>query len=45
MFSPVLVTSQRRGIWLGINLLTAFLAAYVIGFFEGILDQVVALAI
>jgi len=45
MFSPVLVTSRRRGIWLGINLLTAFLAAWVIGFFEGILDQVVALAI
>jgi magnesium transporter len=45
MFSPVLLTSRRRGIWLGINLLTAFLAAYVIGFFENILDQVVALAI
>jgi magnesium transporter len=45
MFSPVLFTSRRRGIWLGINLLTAFLAAYVIGFFEDILDQVVALAI
>ncbi len=45
MFSPALVTSKRRGIWLGINLLTAFLAAYVIGFFEDILDQVVALAI
>ncbi|MCG6889457.1 MAG: magnesium transporter [Gammaproteobacteria bacterium] len=45
MFSPVLLTSRRRGIWLGINLLTAFLAAYVIGMFEDILDQVVALAI
>jgi len=45
MFSPVLVSSRRRGIWLGINLLTAFLAAYVIGFFEDILEQVVALAI
>ena len=45
MFAPVMVTSRRRGIWLGINLLTAFLAAYVIGFFEDILDQVVALAI
>lgn len=45
MFSPVLITSLRRGIWLGVNLLTAFLAAYVIGFFENILDQVVALAI
>ena len=30
---------------MGINLLTAFLAAAVIGFFEDILDQVVALAI
>jgi magnesium transporter len=45
MFSPVWLTSKRRGIWLGINLLTAFLAAWVIGFFEDILDQVVALAI
>ncbi len=45
MFSPVMVTSRRRGIWLGVNLLTAFLAAYVIGFFEDILEQVVALAI
>ncbi len=45
MFSPVWTTSKRRGIWLGINLLTAFLAAWVIGFFEDILDQVVALAI
>ena len=45
MFSPVLITSRRRGVWLGINLLTAFLAAWVIGFFEDILDQVVALAI
>ncbi len=45
IFSPVLRSSWRRGIWLGINLLTAFLAAWVIGFFENILEQVVALAI
>ena len=45
MFSPALVSARRRGIWLGINLLTAFLAAGVIGFFEDILEQVVALAI
>lgn len=45
MFSPVLVSARRRGVWLGINLLTAFLAAYVIGIFEDILEQVVALAI
>jgi magnesium transporter len=45
MFSPVVTSAKRRGIWLGINLLTAFLAAGVIGFFENILEQVVALAI
>ena len=45
MFSPTLVSARRRGIWLGINLLTAFLAAGVIGIFENILEQVVALAI
>ena len=45
MFAPALTSARRRGIWLGINLLTAFLAAGVIGFFEDILDQVVALAI
>lgn len=45
MFSPALISARRRGLWLGINLLTAFLAAAVIGFFENILEQVVALAI
>ncbi len=45
MFSPALVSAKRRGLWLGINLLTAFLAAGAIGIFEDILDQVVALAI
>lgn len=45
MFSPAVVSARRRGIWLGINLLTAFLAAGVIGIFENILEQVVALAI
>jgi magnesium transporter len=45
MFAPALVSAKRRGLWLGINLLTAFLAAGAIGFFEDILDQVVALAI
>jgi len=45
MFAPVITSAKRRGIWLGINLLTAFLAAGVIGMFENILEQVVALAI
>jgi magnesium transporter len=45
MFAPALTSARRRGVWLGINLLTAFLAAAAIGFFEDILEQVVALAI
>lgn len=45
MFAPVFVSSQRRAVWLGINLATAFLAAWVIGLFESTLQQVVALAV
>ncbi|MGB3622852.1 MAG: magnesium transporter, partial [Ketobacter sp.] len=44
-FAPVLKTARRRAIWLGINLLTAFLASWVIGLFEGTLEKVVALAV
>ena len=45
MFSPVPRAARRRMLWLGINLLTAFLASWVIGRFEGALEQVVALAV
>jgi len=45
IFSPVVKSSRKRAVWLGVNLLTAFLASWVIGQFEGALDQVVALAI
>lgn len=45
VFTPILRSAKSRGIWLGINLLTAFLAATVIGQFEAVLDQIVALAI
>jgi magnesium transporter len=45
LFSPILRSTKSRGIWLGINLATAFLAAYVIGQFEAVLSQVVALAV
>ncbi len=45
IFAPVLKTSRRRAVWLGINLLTAFLASAVIGMFEQTLEKVVALAI
>lgn len=45
VFTPIMRSAKSRGIWLGINLLTAFLAAAVIGQFTEVLDQIVALAI
>ena len=45
LFGPVNVAMRGRGLWLCINLGTAFLASWVIGFFEVALQQVVALAI
>lgn len=44
-FSPIMKTTKRRAVWLGINLVTAFIASYVIGLFQNTLDQIVALAI
>lgn len=44
-FAPIFKTAKRRSVWLFINLLTAFLASYVIGLFEAAIDKVVALAI
>ncbi len=45
IFAPLVRTVRRRAIWLGINLLTAFVAAAVIGMFEATIEQVIALAI
>jgi magnesium transporter len=45
MFAPLLLSARRRALWLGVNLLTAFLAAWVIGRFEATIQQVVALAV
>ncbi|MEO3678644.1 magnesium transporter [Rheinheimera fenheensis] len=45
LFAPVVDSAKRRALWLGINLLTAFLAAWTIGLFEATLQQVVALAV
>ncbi len=45
LFAPVLTAARSRAFWLGINLLTAFLASAVIGMFEGALEQIVALAV
>ncbi|WP_299176789.1 magnesium transporter [uncultured Neptuniibacter sp.] len=45
LFIPVMKGARNRAVWLGINLLTAFLASWAIGFFENVLSQVVALAV
>jgi magnesium transporter len=44
-FAPILKTTRRRAVWLGINLLTAFTASGVIGLFEATIEKVVALAV
>lgn len=45
LFTPLKVAARLRGLWLVINLLTAFIASAIIGVFEDVVDQVVALAI
>lgn len=45
IFAPVHRSARRRAVWLGVNLVTAFMAAAVVGLFEATLDQVVALAV
>lgn len=44
-FAPVSLTAKRRAVWLGINLITAFIASSVIGVFKDTIEQVVALAV
>lgn len=44
-FAPINKTAKRRAVWLGINLITAFIASSVIGIFENTIQQVVALAV
>lgn len=44
-FAPVIKTSQRRALWLGINLITAISASFVIGQFQEIMQKVIALAV
>jgi len=44
-FAPVLTSTRRRSIWLGINLITALLAAMVSSLFEDVLAQMAVLAI
>jgi magnesium transporter len=45
VFAPVLVSTRRRTLWLGINLITAILAGLVVQRFEGTIEKVAALAV
>ena len=45
MFAPVVQSARKRWVWLGVNLITALLAAVVLYAFEPTLDQVVATAV
>ncbi|MFC0336012.1 magnesium transporter [Kushneria avicenniae] len=44
-FAPVLRTSRRRAVWLGINLVAATIVSIAIGFFEDTIQQIAALAV
>jgi magnesium transporter len=44
LFAGILPSTRRRVLWLGINLITAFLAAAVVKTFEGTIEKVAALA-
>jgi magnesium transporter len=45
LFAPVIASSKRRTIWLGLNMLTAILASWVIGLFDATIEKLVALAV
>jgi magnesium transporter len=45
MFAPIVQSARRRWVWLGVNLITAILAAMVLYAFEPTLDQIVATAV
>ncbi len=45
IFSPILKSTRQRALWLGLNLVTAFIAAGVIGIFEATIAEVVILAV
>lgn len=45
LLAPIVTSVRRRLFWLGINLGTAFLAAWIIGLFEATLDKIVTLAV
>jgi magnesium transporter len=44
-FAPFYRAAPRRALWLGVNLITAFIAASVINLFQDTIEKVVALAV
>lgn len=45
LFAPIKQSTQKRAVWLGINLITAILASITISLFEDVIAEVVALAV
>lgn len=45
LFAPVIKSTRRRLIWLGVNLITAIIASIVIRQFDATIDKLVALAV
>lgn len=45
LFAPVTKSARRRALWLGINMMTAFLAAWVISLFQSTLEELILLAV
>ncbi len=45
MFAPIVQSARRRWVWLGVNLITALMAAVVLYTFQPTLDQLVELAV
>ena len=45
IFAPVFLSSRRRAVWLGANLVTAFIVASAVSLFQDALDQIVILAV
>ena len=45
MFAPIFISSKRRAVWLGANLVAAFIVATAVRLFQETLDQIVILAV
>ncbi len=45
LFAPAIPSARRRAVWLGINLITAFMASWVVSNFEATLEQIVTIAV